>query len=432
MPRLAELADAGVHGSIASTDPPEPVPAWAAFATGRDPGRTGIVGERRRDWQRTRQGRRAPYAEGVQASSQDLQASTLWSRAAKAGHRVALAGVPLTYPVEPIDGQVVAGPPAPPDRFATHPSGLADELSGELGHDGVGTVPADADRASALAEAREAMDRRFDVAEHLAEDDWELFVAVVPELRRALQAAWADDEDRAAVHRQADERLADLVDALPDETAILVVSAAGTQTSQGAVRLNLWLRREGYLALAEDPEPGTGFDPELVDWANTTAWATGGAAGRIHLNVEGREPAGTVDPLNYEAVRDEIADELARIETSERTLAAQALKPREVHEGACVDEGPDLLCYVEGLAVACEAELGHGDLVREPVAGVDEAAPTREGALVLRDPEARYTGSVDELAMVDGAPTVWDLLGVGVPEDVDGRVLKPDGSLKQA
>lgn len=441
MPNLNRLADRGLGGSIASTHPPEPVPAWASFATGHGPGQLGLFGERNRDWTRTRQGRQAPYGEGPRASSRELREPPIWRRAAKAGRPVALVGVPQTFPVEPVDGAVVAGSPAPsPAAAYTHPPELADELDGTVDEAFFDADGPGGDREHELERARASLEQRFDAAERLVGNtSWELAFLVADAPRAAQAAAWSTrDPDHslhepgsedaiAAHHRRLDERLGALVDALPDDAAVLVASQAGVQPCTGALRLNAWLRREGYLALTGDPDGAVAFDPELVDWANTTAWATGGSAGRIHLNVEGREPAGTVDPLDVEDVRDELQRDLAGL-ASDEGVQARALKPREVHEGARVDEGPDLLVYVEDLAYRVDASLGREAVVGGPEPG-HEAAPRLEGAFALADREDRYTGTVDDLAMVDGAATVLDLLGLDVPEDLDGRVLQPDGSL---
>lgn len=440
MPNLAELAEDGVSGPLASTHPPEPIPAWTSFLTGQNPGELGLTGETNRDWTITRQGRQAPYGEGARVGSLALDEATVWERAGEAGCDLALVGLPHTFPVEPVDGTVVAGSPAPgPDAAVTHPPELGEELA--LGEAFFTEPPAEADRQSKLDRARAALAQRFDVAEHLAERSWDLFAMVARSPRLVQETAWSTHDTEHALHeddtgdavrahhRRLDERIGDLVETLPDDTAIVVASVQGAQACQGTVQLNAWLRREGYLSLADEPEAPTAFDAERVDWANTQAWAAGGAAGHIHLNVAGREPQGTVPPLDYEALRDELQAELAAIDAGDGHLAAQAIAPGEVHEGARVDEGPDLFVYVEELAYRCEASLGHETVLTDPARGRHEATASSEGLIVVSDPGDRFSGTVDDMQATDGAATLLDLLGLDVPEKLEGRVLQPDGSL---
>jgi predicted AlkP superfamily phosphohydrolase/phosphomutase len=446
MPNLAQLVEQGAHGPIRSTDPPETVPAWMAFATSKNPGRLGFTGFRNRAWQRTSKGRTGNYGEGFIASSLHVDEPTLWEIAGDAEKEVVLLGVPQTFPVEPVNGALVAGLLSPPGEAPyTHPPELADEIEAEVGEYLVDVPEPGADPAQVVADARRMTDQRFDVAEHLATTrDWDLLFMVAMGPDRVHHAAWSTHDPDHPLHdpdgedllvdyyRHLDQRIGDFVDQLDDDTAILVVSDHGAKAGQGSICLNDWLREEGYLELETEPEEPEAFDPDLVDWSNTQAWARAGYAGRIHVNVEGREPEGTVDPLDYEDVRDEIRGKLETMTIDGRGLGTRVLKPREVHHGPHVDEGPDLLCYAGDLAYRCDERVGNGAVLREAEPGRDEAVHDYHGLFVLADPEGRYTGRVEDMELVDGAPTVLELLGLPVPSDMEGRVLQPDGSLEQA
>jgi predicted AlkP superfamily phosphohydrolase/phosphomutase len=436
MPNLNRLADRGLSGSIASTHPPEPVPAWASFATGHGPGQLGLTGERNRDVKRTRQGRELTYGEGPRASSVDLEAPTFWQRAAESGQRVALVGVPQTFPVEPVNGSLVAGRPAPsPEAAFTHPPELADEIDDLVDEAFFADPRAGSDRAERVELARRQLDQRFAVGRHLAEQGSELFVLVAQGLRAIEEAAWSTREaehplheedladEVAAAYRRVDDHLGELRAALPDDAGVLVVSDAGAQGARGSLRLNAWLRREGFLCLTSEPEDPVPFSPDRVDWSATQAWATGGAVGRVHLNVEGREPEGIVDPLDYEQARETIQEELAASE-----LDIDVRKPQRAYEGPRVDEAPDLFVTVEGLRRRCSAAVGHEEGQGGPERGRDEAAPTRQASFVLAEPEHRYSGEVSEARLVDVAATVLELLDVNV-EALNGRPIQPDGAV---
>jgi len=443
MPNLEQLVERGIHGPIRSTHPPETVPAWSAFATGKNPGKLGFTGFKNRSFQETSQGRTGGYDDAYIASSLHVDEPRVWDVAGEAGKQSVVIGVPQTFPVDEIEGTMVAGLLTPStDAPYTHPPELADEID-ELVGDYLVDVPNAGGDPEAVVEAATRMtDRRFDVAEHLARNrDFELFFMVAMGPDRVHHAAWSthdpehplhgDDREDAIVdyYRHLDDRIGDLVDALDDDTAILVVSDHGAKACQGAVCLNDWLIDNGYLALKEEPDGVEAFDPGKVDWANTQAWAEGGYTGRIHLNVEGREPEGTVDPVDYEDLRAQLRDELEQMELAGTTLGTRVIKPQEVHYGPRVDEAPDLFCYFGDLDYRCEERVGHETIVRDPEPGRDEAVHDYHGLFVLADPDNRYSGEVSGMELVDGAPTVLNLLGLPIPGDVEGRVLEPDGSL---
>ena len=92
-----------------------------------------------------------------------------------------------------------------------------------------------------------------------------------------------------------------------DETTVLVVSDHGVSRMDGGICINEWLWRNGWLAFKTPPKNGAGltaFEDCEVDWANTRAWASGGYYGRVFLNMQGREPNGTIAPERYEVMRD--------------------------------------------------------------------------------------------------------------------------------
>ena len=69
----------------------------------------------------------------------------------------------------------------------------------------------------------------------------------------------------------------------------------------GGIRVNEWLRREGLLAHAARARPGGRCRARCgIDWSRTKVWAEGGYYSRVFLNVEGREPEGTIPAADYE------------------------------------------------------------------------------------------------------------------------------------
>lgn len=100
-------------------------------------------------------------------------------------------------------------------------------------------------------------------------------------------------------YRYADMMVGRIVDALPDDTVVIITSDHGMVPARKFLYTNNLLAKHGYIefTVAEEGEI-------KVDWDKTKAYGLIGSF--IYLNVKGREPNGVVDPSEYERVRTEI------------------------------------------------------------------------------------------------------------------------------
>src|SRR5438552_18591886 len=90
--------------------------------------------------------------------------------------------------------------------------------------------------------------------------------------------------------------------------------------------------REGQLALSTTPTKPTPIARVPIDWSRTRAWGDGGYYGRLFMNVRGREPAGTIDPGDYERVRsDLIAGIEAIADPAGRNICSKAYRPEDIY-----------------------------------------------------------------------------------------------------
>jgi len=102
-----------------------------------------------------------------------------------------------------------------------------------------------------------------------------------------------------------------------DTTTLLICSDHGFASFRYQFHTNTWLVKEGFLKLKKNvlgtrmklEDLQTGSTPfNYVDWENTKAYALG--LGMVFINLEGREPEGSVKPEEYDAVCREIAQKL--------------------------------------------------------------------------------------------------------------------------
>jgi predicted AlkP superfamily phosphohydrolase/phosphomutase len=433
LPTLHSLMERGRYGILRSCDPPITVPAWACMTSSRSPGALGIYGFRNR---------RDHSYEGLSiANSRSVSAPRVWDVLSARGRSAIVIGVPPSYPVTALNGVMISCFLTPDTQRSqyTYPAELKQEIEGL-----VGSYMVDVDdfrtwdKERLLADIEEMTEKRFRVAEHLLETrPWDLFFMVEMGTDRMHHAFWRFFDAEHRLHepgnrfegamldyyRALDAKIDRLLRFADDDTAVLVVSDHGAKPIDGGICVNEWLRNEGYLVLAEEPAEPTPLRPEMVDWSRTTAWGEGGYYCRLSLNVEGREPQGTVPAHEFEQVRAELKAKLEALgDERDRPIGTVAYRPEELYSE---QNGipPDLLVYFGELAWRSIGQVGTGTVhVLENDTGPDDANHAPEG-LYLLAAEGVEAGPGEERDLRDIAPTLLTLLGEPVPGDMEGRSL---------
>jgi len=433
LPTLHSLMERGRYGVLRSCDPPITVPAWACMTSSRSPGALGIYGFRNR--------RDHSYEGLTIADSRSVSAPRVWDVLSARGRSAIVIGVPPSYPVTALNGVMISCFLTPDTQRSqyTYPAELKQEIEGLVGSYMVDVDDfRTSDKERLLADIEEMTEKRFRVAEHLLETrPWDLFFMVEMGTDRMHHAFWRFFDPEHRLHepgnrfegamldyyRALDAKIDRLLRFADDDTAVLVVSDHGAKRIDGGICVNEWLRNEGYLVLTEEPAEPTPLRPEMVDWSRTTAWGEGGYYCRLSLNVEGREPQGTVPAHEYEQVRDELKAKLEELgDERDRPIGTVAYRPEELYSQ---QNGipPDLLVYFGELAWRSIGQVGTGSVhVLENDTGPDDANHAPEG-LYLLAAEGVETGPGEERDLRDIAPTLLTLLGEAVPPDMEGRSL---------
>jgi predicted AlkP superfamily phosphohydrolase/phosphomutase len=362
MPVLAALRRSGAHGVLRSTIPPVTFPAWSSFMTGTNPGKHGIFDFTRRVL--------GTY-EVAFVGSRDRRRPTMWKLLSDAGQRVAVVGVPTTYPPEPLNGVMVGGFDSPVatgiDGSFVHPRAFYDEMTRAVGPytitDFQELMIGPGWHADALPKIFAAVERKRDLARYvLRRERWDCFMMLFGEADTASHHFWMFADPRSPrfdaagarrfgsalrdVYRRLDDALGAILAELPADATVLVASDHGFGGAGTTVlHLNRWLADHGWLefrggrrelgarlargvrraALALLPRGmqerlvrrgGRALARRLESWsrfgaidmARTRAFSEElNYAPSIWLNVRGRDPDGQVSPG---AEYDALVDEL--------------------------------------------------------------------------------------------------------------------------
>ncbi|HJR33612.1 MAG TPA: alkaline phosphatase family protein [Gemmatimonadales bacterium] len=425
---LRRLMAAGAYGRLESVIPPITVPAWMCMATSQDPGTLGVYGFRNRSDH--------SYAGLGIANSRSIQELAIWDQLAREGRRSVIIGVPPSFPPRRVNGICVGcflTPSTATDDY-TWPVSVKAEIASLVGEYEVDVKGFRTDQKAWLRESVFRMSRKlFQVVRHyLAGTDWDYFQFVDIGLDRVHHGFWRYHDPEHVLHEPGsefenvirdyylhlDQEIGRLLEALDDETVVLVTSDHGARRLDGGFCVNEWLVREKLLALNEYPKSVTPFGKLSVDWGKTRVWSEGGYYARVFFNVQGREPEGTIPAAGYESFRDEMK---ARLEaTIPGTLV---FKPEEIYR-TVRNVAPDLIVHFGGLSYRSVGGVGYPELiVVENDTGPDDCNHAQFGSFILAGPRFPAVGELSGVRLLDIAPTLLELGGYDVPSSMQGRSL---------
>lgn len=401
LPALSQLVAGGSRAVLRSCIQPSSEQAWSAFATGTQNGKFGLYGF----YQRAA----GSYAlEYINAAHR--QAPTLWRILSDRGKQSVVVNVPLTWPVEPLEGALVSGlmTPGLNSQF-TYPASLQAELQRALGEyiidvDIERGETAEADLGALAARVRRMSELQTAAFELLLDKypawDFAMLVHRAPDilchkfwryqdpshpLYNAAEAAqWGSVIRDAFVYL--DELCTRLLERVTgDNTTVLVLSDHGFGPLTHAVYLNQYFAEQGLLAyrarganpLATALRAGVkrlnhpllgavkqqafqrmpGLKSNLhysmaygnLDWSRTRAYAVG-TMGNVYLNVRGREPQGCVDPADYEPTREAVIAAMRSLRDAEtqRPIFDAVYRREEIYAGPALDAAPDVAGLIDG------------------------------------------------------------------------------------
>ena len=432
LPVISGLMERGVWGELESCDPPITVPAWSCMMSSKDPGTLGFYGFRNR--------KDHSYDGMTFATNEKMKHDRVWDILSRDGRHVVVLGVPMTFPPRQVNGEMISCFLAPSiESRYTYPEELRDEIAQTVGEYMVDVPNFRTDeKERIMRDIKEMTRRRFALARHLRDTrDWDFLMMVEMGTDRLHHGFWRFydhdhpdyqpgthwEEEFRAYYRSVDAEIGSMIEGLGDDTAVLVVSDHGAQSMVGGIQVNEWLQREGYLRLTEQPDGVVPIGQATIDWPNTRVWADGGYYSRIFLNVRGREPEGTVDPADYEALRDELIAKLEALGDEQgNPIGTRVFRPQDLyHEVNGV--APDLICYFGNLTWRSIGSLGDGRIqVRENDTGPDDANHAKMGVYVMAGP-GMPTTSPERATLFDIAPTVLTAMGYPVPADMQGQSL---------
>ena len=480
LPHLQRLMERGAWGKLRTTLPPISSSSWSSFLTGMNPGKHGLV-----DF--VYPGADSYKVAMINSSSRRTQALWNWLNDAgyKVG-LLGIPTTYPPEPVDGfmVSGFLAPGP----DSEWAFPSSLKHELQAELGGfqlspDERYRSTRYLDRF--LADLSASVENRTRAALYLMrQKPWDLFAVVYWDTDMVQHEIWRlidaghprhdpaeAQRHREAIldfHRQVDADVGRLLADVDEDTLGIVMSDHGFGPVHSFFLTNNWLVSEGLLRFRRHPRTAAkrvlfrlGYTPlqmfriakalglgrlrrqvrfqqkaglvnrlflsfDDVDWSRTKAFSIG-SFGQVYINVAGTRPEGIVSPgQEYEELKEQIAQSALALRDPRtgESLVERVYHREEIYRGPYVRRTPDLIIQPRGWEYMAfgHADFGSNKLV-ESITGLS-GHHRLDGIVILAGPGVKPDTRLEGAEILDLAPTILHAMGVPVPAELDGRVLR--------
>lgn len=477
LPTLERLIGKGVSGKLESTLPPITAAAWASFMTGKNPGKHGVF-----DFFQSKDN----LDDFDLVNSSHITGQTLWQYLSQANLKVGVLNVPITHPPKPLNGYLVPGLLSPNQGKTTYPANFLATYEKVLGPYRLTpeTPYQKGNEAQFIEDLMSVTDIQINYMLHLAKNQPTDFLMVhflaTDIIQHALwkfidtnhpdyNSSQADLFGEAIynLYLKIDKAIGNLLEILPSDTTMMVMSDHGFGPLHYTLNLNNFFLKTGLLALKSTLNvklrhqafkygltpvfirnilirlklhhiiyrftgvtPGNWLDKPItfadVDWERTIAYSSG-HMGQVYLNVQGRQPQGIVNPEDYEMTRQKVTDTLQKLNgfLPKQNLTIEII-PREVAaHGPYLSQGPDLHVIINDYqTVVYPRFIADTNLIAKRInISPDSGTHRRKGIFIASGKNITSNHTFKKAHLVDLAPTILHLMGQPVPDDMDGQVL---------
>ena len=447
LPNLKYLQENGSWGDSISQFPTVTCPNWKCYSTGKNPAKLGVFWWKRVDREKKKL---------VGYNSRSFKSLEIFDYISKAGLRVGVINMPTTYPPKALNGFMISGPPDSAYSGWVLPESLEDDLKKKYNYRVYPKVHISSrdDIENYLDDILYVMDMRFRVARDLLDSVDFLHMSIF--YINVLHHFFYDEEPVKQGWKLIDRNIGEF---LKEDHNIILMSDHGTHEVDTVFYINTWLEKEGYLRIKRSyllnlykigitkerlvrlanmlgmvnfvkkvfpekiirsipSEEGTmsgrvSMLEDKIDWDNSKVLGTG--QGTVYLLIRGGSD-------EYEELRDEVIKKLSKVAYKNGRKAAEVVyKKEDVYSGKYLDMAPDIV-YEQGAHVYSASGLGKENYF--DTSHKWRADNLKEGIFLAYGHDIKKGETFDGIRIVDIAPTILHTMGVPVPKDMDGRVLK--------
>lgn len=469
LPHLASMLAKGSARRLRSVIPPVTPAAWTSILSGMNPGKHGVL-----DFNEFNA---SDYLQKQKLiNSTHIAGSTIFDLLSERGPRVCSLQLPLTYPVWPVNGLMLAGIPNPddsqsytypPDRQfgALRPCPMRPDMTYQEVYENhcfhIGRLTDIC--CDQIAEGYDLVAVYFRESDDFHHLYWRFLDPSCPGYD-AQEAAKIGNPIKS-IYKVLDAALGRIMSCSRDANVFLISDHGGTAIDPRRFFLNAWLCQNNYLKLnqsllgrcerlvygaaralrpwiswhrSQEIQQKLGLGQvaarmrnniDAVDWERSQAFAIlpcGPTVG-VQVNVRGRESHGAVAPgAEYESVRSHLIAELKGIRDPQGTpVVKEVYRREELASGPYVDRLPDIVVLVEaGLTVRTDLAQDLWGSARPAELRDVSGEHDMNGIFAAAGTDIQPGGFLPEATLLDVAPTLLYALGEPVPQNMDGHILE--------
>ncbi len=426
LPNFSALVQRGTTADLCSTIPPATLPAWPSFMTGKNPGKHGVFDFMKRE---------ANSAKSRLVNFRDVDGQTAWQILSQAGKRSIVMNVPATFPAEELKGIII-------------PSDLTLELEMRVDLD---------DEQKLLEEINFLTENEIETMFSLMFDhNWDLFVSVFRASDVLQHKFWHQKEIILNYYKKIDQALGRIREKLP-EANIIIMSDHGFGELRKDVFVNKYLHEQGFIKLKStgSGKAVKGTSNFRISRERVRYWleklGLTALIGLLPRGLRKRLPASDLEinfeqsqayfssfftaetqsitlnikdrgSVEYHQLREQVIQKLKELKdpATGEVIVEEIFKSEDVYQGPHIAQAPDLLMLIkEGYKIT-------GSFLKNKVvnplkrpAGVHRLM----GIFIVQGPDFFPQGRLNDINLVDLAPTILDFFSVAVPNDMDGKII---------
>lgn len=447
LPNIKYLMENGCWGDSESQLPTVTCPNWKCYSTGKNPAKLGVFW-----WQRVdKKNKRL-----VGFDSRSFKSLEIFDYINKEGFKVGVVNMPTTYPPKRLNGFMISAPPDSASTGYTFPETLENELNRKYDYQvHPEIVPSSReDILRSLDEIFHLIDLRFKIAKDSLESVDFLHVSTF--YINVLQHFFYNEEPTRQGWKIIDQNIGDFIQ---DDYNLILMSDHGIHEVDTVFHINSWLEKEGYLktktpftrniykfGITKDklieiakrlkvykilkktiPEKLVQYVPssdgtivgktaipeDSIVWDRSKVLATG--QGTVYILA----PEGSDE---YEELREELIEKIKKltIPNSDRNVAKKVYRKEEIYSGKYLDIAPDIV-YEQGRHIYTIPGIGRTECFSSSHKW--KAENKKEGICLFYGKEIKKGLKLNNVKIVDLAPTILHLMNIPVSKDMDGRVL---------
>ncbi len=427
LPNLKKFADEAAVGKLWTVYPILSPVCWTSAVTGVNPGKHGIF-----DFQKEDPDGGAPLVE----TATHRRAQPIWMLLSDKHYRVGVMNVPMTYPPDPVRGDMISGFPFPNEKVNfTYPPELQSKLDDyPLDYLGLNLFTRNADQMySDFLKGQEA--RRKVAVDWIKSGRYDFMWLVFTGPDKVQHFFWKYmdknhpeyDPEKAKVYGDAilnlwkkqDAILGEMLAALPKNTTVLMMSDHGFDAIYRQVNLMNFLAK-------------TGIPDWLSHHATPPMLVTNGL---LHYQTEGKVP-GTSDREAFIDTLTSVFRAMRDPKTGECPFES-IFRREDIYHGRMLEKAPDVVFWETDKYYVTR---GVPDSLNAPafqnIWTTSFSANHRpDGIVLVKGPDVHKNtqgslrerlaagGDFKHANIIDVTPTLLALMNQIVPDQMDGRVL---------